>query len=272
MVPKMPCSRGAGAGAGTSGGQLGPTPTHSSLMDASAWLHALPPLSSWMKGRPRVRTPLPHISEHVVQSPQSSQMQSTGQATASLQFRNSTPCWSSHLLPPLLATCRMPRVRFADPVAQDLEHSPHGSQLAQTQSTGQGFWLQPSRMVASPVQRRPFPLGCTSTVRARSRRPPPQVALQSLTLQGLQEQSMSQASLLQLCSSLGSPVQSWPPAWAKTFRCRCRCVQPPPQRRSQSDQPPQSLHSQLTGQSDHEQFCVCTPSCGSHVMFTPPDA
>mmetsp|Transcript_132441 Transcript_132441/g.382860 ORF Transcript_132441/g.382860 Transcript_132441/m.382860 type:complete len:207 (+) Transcript_132441:920-1540(+) len=194
-----------------------------------------------------------------------------GQGMPLLQSLNSTPPPGSHEVPPFAAVWRTPRVRFLEPVLHDLEHSPHGSQVPQTQSTGQAKSLQTCKTMLGPMHNAPLPLCGTSTARLRSRAPPPHVTLHSLLIHGPQTQSTSHACVLHRFSSADSPAH-WAPPCSASVRSLLRCDQPPPHFLSHSLQAPQLCHSQLTGHNWKAHVRVSAPSFKLHVTPSPPEA
>mmetsp|Transcript_77670 Transcript_77670/g.173817 ORF Transcript_77670/g.173817 Transcript_77670/m.173817 type:complete len:337 (+) Transcript_77670:234-1244(+) len=141
------------------------------------------------------------------------------------------------------------RDRELVPFPQVFVHADQRPQSDQRQSTGQPSVLH--AIVASPCPWQFLPplAAGVETLRLRTIEPPPHVLLQFVHgLQLFHSQSTGQPSTLQSCSSLSVPVQSVPPFAASKAFCRLRMVLPPAQLLVQSDQLPQGVHSQFTGQ------------------------
>mmetsp|Transcript_86001 Transcript_86001/g.243946 ORF Transcript_86001/g.243946 Transcript_86001/m.243946 type:complete len:261 (+) Transcript_86001:996-1778(+) len=138
-------------------------------------LHALPPCFAFTPIlRLRKRLPPPQLLEQSAQSPQSSNLQFTGQGRGlHLAVSFASP---SHFRPPNLALTFWKRVLVCTPPPHVLLQFPHPFQSPQTQLTGQGAVLQTLLSVGTPPHFRPPYAALIATVRNRDVLPPPQVA------------------------------------------------------------------------------------------------
>mmetsp|Transcript_3511 Transcript_3511/g.11581 ORF Transcript_3511/g.11581 Transcript_3511/m.11581 type:complete len:452 (-) Transcript_3511:558-1913(-) len=229
--------------------------------------HAVPPFFGRSKAtRFRVLIPEPQDWLHVLQLPHSPQWQFTGQG---LELQSEVSRGKpSQGLPPKMACTFTLRSRVFVPFPQVFVQDVHRSQSDHTQSTGQPSVLQGRETSDFPWHALPPNAAGVVMLRRRTRVPPPHVLLQfDQGLHSLHSQSTGQPSRLHRFCSWSPPWHSVPPfADSSAFR-RVRMVRPPPHVLEQSDQLPQVVHSQFTGQPTTPQL---TDSRGEPSHCLPP--
>ena len=200
--------------------------------------------------------PLPHVTEHEFQEPQSDTSQSTGHAPKS---HGCVSLMWLHVEPPLALLSVGDRALTCVPASHVVEQPDHCDQPVSWQSTGHAC-AEHARVSSRCAHGAPLYCGDTLTARDRCCEPPSHVALQAVHWpQAATTQSSGHSAALHVCTS-DRNGQAYPPLEACVATLRDRVCAPPPHVVVHVSQPLHCVTTQCAGHTPSSQDCVSVMS------------